>query len=254
MATRMAARHGKLCEFQAGVDNVEDYKERFLLYCTANGITDDDKKIAVLLTSMGTTTYTLLKNLVRPAAPQDKSLNALFKLLQDHYEPRIIVVAERFRFYKRMQREGENIAVYVSELRRLAKHCDFGEQLNTALRDQLVCGLLHENMQQKILAEAGLTLEKALRIAQAAETARAETRHLRGSRHDTQLVDIPGHWRRHLLSRERPQAAAANRDRCVLWIRHVIVAMIMVMTQPSVDSQTTRVCSARRRAISLKHV
>ena len=114
-----------------------------MLYCTANEITDDDKKIAVLLTSMGTTTYTLLKNLVRQAAPQNKSLDTLFKLLQDHYEPRIIVIAERFRFYKRMQREGENTAVDVSELRRLAKHCDLGEQLNTALRDQLVCGLLH---------------------------------------------------------------------------------------------------------------
>ena len=60
----MAARHGKLCEFNVGVANVEDYKEQFLLYCTANRITGDDKKIAVLLTSMGTTTYTLLKNLV----------------------------------------------------------------------------------------------------------------------------------------------------------------------------------------------
>ena len=72
----MAARHGKLCEFNAGVDNVEDYKEQFLLYCTANVITDDDKKIAVL-TSMDTTTNTLLENLVRPATAQDKSLDTL---------------------------------------------------------------------------------------------------------------------------------------------------------------------------------
>ena len=111
---RIAARRGKLCEFNAGVDDIEDCKERFLLYCTVHASTDDDKKVAVLLTLMDTTTYTLIKNLVRPVAPQDESLDTFFKLLQDHYEPRITVIAERFRFYKRMQREGESIAVYVS--------------------------------------------------------------------------------------------------------------------------------------------
>ena len=81
-----------------------------------------------------------------------------------------------------------------------------------------------------------------MRIAQAAETARAETKHLRGES------------TRHLLSRGQPPAAATNQDHFVHWIRHVIVAMIMVMTQPSVGSRTTRVCSARQRAISLKRV
>ena len=96
------------------------------------------------------------------------------------------------------------------------------------------------------LAEADLTLQKALRIAQSAETDRRQNTSVR-SRHGTPLVNIPSHWRRHLLSRGQPQAAAANHDRFMLWIRHVIVAMIMVMTQPSAGSRTTRVCSARQR-------
>ena len=53
MATRMAARHGRLNEFHPGVDNVEDYRERFLLYCEANGVTGDgadSKKKAIFLT------------------------------------------------------------------------------------------------------------------------------------------------------------------------------------------------------------
>ena len=65
---------GKSSEFHPGADRVEDYKERFLLYCEANGVTSDnaaDKKIAILLTSVGSVTYALLKNLVRPDRPQD---------------------------------------------------------------------------------------------------------------------------------------------------------------------------------------
>jgi len=33
------------------------------------------------------------------------------------------------------------IAEYVAELRSLAAHCDFGDYLEEALRDRLVCGL-----------------------------------------------------------------------------------------------------------------
>ena len=107
-------------------------------------------------------------------------MDELFQLLKDHYEPKVNVIAERFRFFKRQQREGESIAVYLSELRRLARNCQFGEQLKISLRDQLVCGLFQETVQQKILAESDLTLEQALRIAQAAETAQLETQTLRG--------------------------------------------------------------------------
>ena len=95
-------------------------------------------------------------------------------------QPKVIVIAERFRFYKRQQKEGETIAVYVSELRRLAKNCQFGDQLSIALRDQFVCGLFQESIQQKLLAESDLSLDKAQQIAQAAEMARLETQTLRG--------------------------------------------------------------------------
>ena len=56
-------------------------------------------------------------------------------------EPKTIVIAERCKFYKRNQKEGETIASYIAEIRRLARKCEFKDYLNTALRDQLVCGL-----------------------------------------------------------------------------------------------------------------
>ena len=178
----MAARHGKLGEFQQGIDQVEDYQERFVLYCAATKLAGDDAaetRKAVLLMCICSPTYALLKNLVRPAKPQEKSIDELFQLLKDHYERKVNVIAEQFCFCKRQQRDRESIAVYVSELQRISKNCQFGEQLCTALRDQLVCGLFQETVQQKLLAEADLTLEKAIRIAQAAEMAWMETQTLR---------------------------------------------------------------------------
>ena len=103
-------RHGKISDFRPGIDSVEDCKERFLLYCVASDIlTDRDKGKAVFLTRIGATTYNLLKNQVRLQKPQDLSLDELLEALQNHYQPRIVVIAERYRFYKRQQREESRL-------------------------------------------------------------------------------------------------------------------------------------------------
>ena len=74
-------------------------------------------------------------------------------------------IAERFRFHKRKQLKGESISEYVVVLRLLAEHCDFGDRLTDDLRERLVCGMRHENIQNKLLSEAGLTLKKAIDIS-----------------------------------------------------------------------------------------
>ena len=92
-------------------------------------------------------------------------------MLSEHLNPKPVVISERFRFYKRDQREGESIREYIAELRKLSEHCDFKANLNEALRDRLVCGLRSEAIHNKLLAEKELTLESAIQTSQAMETA-----------------------------------------------------------------------------------
>ena len=177
-------KHGLLGEFRAGVQSIDKYKERFELYYLANAVPIGDEHVArrkaIFLTSVGASTYSLLRTLERPRQPQDLELDDIIQQLRNHYEPKKIVIAERFRYYKTQQKEGETVTMFLSELLRVAKHCEFGDKLSVALRDQFVCGLRAEALQQKILAETDLTLDKAVRIAQAFESARQETIALRG--------------------------------------------------------------------------
>ena len=106
-----------------------------------------------------------------PTKPKDKKFSELVDILARHFEPRPIVIAERFHFHKRDQKQGESIAVFLSELRRLAASCSFGTFLEEALRDRLVCVVLNEAIQRKLLTEADLTLSKAFEIAQGIEAA-----------------------------------------------------------------------------------
>ena len=66
----------------------------------------------------------------------------------------------------------ESVSVYMASLRRLTEHCGYGEQIDSMLRDRLVCGINNERIQQRLLSEGeSLTLARAIEISQAMESA-----------------------------------------------------------------------------------
>ena len=162
--------YGRMQSFVPSTESISAYLERLDLYFTANGI-ESEKQVPVLLTVIGPENYTLLRGLVAPAAPKDKTLEELKASLTNHFEPKTLVIAERFRFYRRTQIVGESVAEFVAALRKLSIHCKFGDFLDEALRDRLVCGLRDETTQKRLLAEAALDLAGAITIAQSIESA-----------------------------------------------------------------------------------
>ena len=161
---------GNIGEFNELTETWKSYTERVKQFFMANEISDD-RKVPALLALMEGNTYSLLRNLTSPDDPATKGFDAIVKLLDNHLSPKPLVIAERFRFHKRDQKDGESIPVYVAELRKLSEHCDFKADLNDALRDRLVCGIKHGNIQKKLLSESDLTLQTAIDIATAMETA-----------------------------------------------------------------------------------
>ena len=179
---------GNLQEFRPETELFSAYMERVKLFFTANAIAED-KQVAHFLTIVGSKTYALLRNLVAPTLPQDKSWDDLVAILKQHYEPKPLVIAERFHFHKRNQAVGESIAEYMAELRKLSTHCEFGTYLNEALRDRLVCGIREVDTQRKLLAVVDLTLKKAMEMAQGAEAAMKNSRSLKEGETRVNLVN-----------------------------------------------------------------
>ena len=71
---------------------------------------------------------------------------------------------QHFKFYNRVRAPGESIAAFVASLHKIAEHCEYKDTLKVMLGDQLVCGVNHDGIQQKLLAEKNLTYDKALEI------------------------------------------------------------------------------------------
>ena len=70
--------------------------------------------VAIFLNIMGAKCYNLLRNLIATGKPSDKKFSELVEILGEHLEPQPVVIAECFKFYKRIQREDESVADFMA--------------------------------------------------------------------------------------------------------------------------------------------
>ena len=110
-----------------------------------------NKKRAIFLTEVGPEVYSTLRNFLAPAKPKDTQFTDIVRILEKHYNPRPLEIAQNFHFGSRDQKSGESVSVYVLALKRLAVHCNHGEYLNRVLRDRFLCALNNPKIQNKLL-------------------------------------------------------------------------------------------------------
>ena len=96
--------------------------------------------------------------------------------LEKYFEPKLNVVAERYRFRQRAQAVGESTDHYVASLRELVKKCKFGTFENEMLRDQIVEKTNSTRIRERLLMEEDLTLDRALALARRTEAAIADAK------------------------------------------------------------------------------
>ena len=140
---------GQIEAFSGNADDFECYMERLEQYLLANDLellklaadksnealymSRIDKRRAVFISLIGGSAYSLLRNLVAPNKPADRSMEELVQALRDHYCPESSVTVQRYKFNTRVRASDESVATYVSQLRKLADDCQFGAALETQL-------------------------------------------------------------------------------------------------------------------------
>nr|CAB3265819.1 COS41.3 [Phallusia mammillata] len=147
----------------------------FRLYLTAVGY---DGKAAKVKTSM----------LLHVLGEQGQTIHSTFKFEEGqemHFEtvvnafesyccPRKNITSERYRFFSRNQNDGERIDVFITDLKKLSKSCDFGELCDSLIRDKIIIGIKCVQLRQSLLREEELTLEKAIKMCITNETVRSQ--------------------------------------------------------------------------------
>ncbi|XP_014206406.1 uncharacterized protein K02A2.6-like [Copidosoma floridanum] len=151
--------------------------ERLELYFAANRV-DDSLKVLTFLTLLGEQGYVRLRNLCVPDKPSTKTFKELTELMKKHTQPEPSEIPERFKFYRCFQGEGESVSEFCANLKKVATHCKFGDNLNYHLRDQFLSGIRCESIKKMLLEEDSLTFEVAVKKALANKMAARDTAEL----------------------------------------------------------------------------
>jgi hypothetical protein len=150
-------------------------------YFVANDVADAAKKRSILLSACGPSTYKVIRNLVEDGKLDTTSYDDIVKLVKGYYDPPPSVTMQRYKFNTRIRSATEKVADYVAALREIAQHCEYKDSLQDLLRDRLVCGVNHEGITNRLLAEKKLAYEKALELAQAIESGERDTKQLKAA-------------------------------------------------------------------------
>jgi hypothetical protein len=167
------AVYGKVEEFNAEHDSWTNYTERLTQYFLANDVQDVNKKRAILLSVVGAQTYELLRSLLSPEKPSEKSYDELVEILEKHCHPKPSPIVQRCKFYACERAHSQTVASFVANLRKFSEHCQFGASLQEMLRDRLVVGINDQTIQKRLLAVEyeKLTFTKAFEMATSIEQA-----------------------------------------------------------------------------------
>ena len=126
-------------------------------YLAASNITDSARKRAVLLHLAGPEVQDIFLTLT------DTHETALAKLTE-YFTPKKNIPFERHLFRQVSQEPGESIESFATRLRTRAKSCAF-ENVDKAVRDQIVEKCSSSKLRRRLLKEAELTLTNCLQIA-----------------------------------------------------------------------------------------
>lgn len=112
--------------------------------------------------------------------PFKKDEDKVFKKILDYWDAYCIgktnVTYERFKFFKCTQGHDETIDAYYVRVRKLSSSCALGKLQEELIRDVIVCGVSSQTVQEQLLQDGDLTLDKCLDVCRAAEASKSHVK------------------------------------------------------------------------------
>ena len=77
-------------------------------------------------------------------------LDKILEKFEDYCILKRNVTFERHRFFTWVQKTGETVDQYVTDLRNRSKTCEFGELTDSLIKDRLVCGIPDNSLRERL--------------------------------------------------------------------------------------------------------
>lgn len=173
MGTPMEYKMPSALNLESMGDNLQkwkNFKQQLEIFITAAGLdrASETRKSAILLNFIGKEGQDIYFNILKQNQ-ENLKYEELVRKFDEYFEPQHNELVSSFKFNKKVQEDGETWDNFYSEIKRLAKICNFGEMENRMLRDKIVMGIRDIKVQRRLLESSSLTLEQAVAVCRAAE-------------------------------------------------------------------------------------
>lgn len=155
-------------------ENWRRFKRYYDIFAIAIGIDEkaDVVKINTFLNAVGSEAVEIF-DAFNLTEVQKASYVEVIKAFEEFCKVKKNPVYERFVFHQRHQKDGESFDLFLMDLKKLIKNCEYGaDKVDEMLRDQIVTGVYDKRLQTKLLEIADLSYATAVDKAKASEIAR----------------------------------------------------------------------------------
>ena len=127
-------------------------------------------------------------------AEYEKAVNAL----DEYFIPKVNSTYQNHVFRSIEQREGETVAQFGTRLRQVVKDCDYGDQADNQIRDQVVQRCTSHDLRRKLLEKGDkLTLDVLLKTAASYEAVQAQLESMKSKNINVNRVRDSGENKHH---------------------------------------------------------
>ncbi|KAK3880187.1 hypothetical protein Pcinc_015318 [Petrolisthes cinctipes] len=139
------------------------------------------------------------------SVPEDADLGSILDAMGEYLRNQRNIIVDRRDFYLRVQEAGESFDDFLCSVKEIANFCEFCDKcVDSQLRDRIVVGTSDELALKRMLENKNLTLENAIDICRASESANHCSAVIRGASHSsTHVVNKVSSYRK---SRKRDNA------------------------------------------------
>ncbi|KAK3882649.1 hypothetical protein Pcinc_012985 [Petrolisthes cinctipes] len=139
------------------------------------------------------------------SVPEDADLGSILDAMGEYLRNQRNIIVDRRDFYLRVQEAGESFDDFLCSVKEIANFCEFCDKcVDSQLRDRIVVGTSDELALKRMLENKNLTLENAIDICRASESANHCSAVIRGASHSsTRVVNKVSSYRK---SRKRDNA------------------------------------------------
>ena len=153
------------------------WKEQITLYMDlAMDGREEKTKVKLFLYTLGNQGREIYYTLPFSRGPTERSLKDVIHAFETHCNPKKKEIVECYKFFTRVQEEGEPLEKFIVDLKISASTCNFTTLRESLVRDRVICGIRDSKLREDLLKVADLDLDKCVNACRASELSKERNR------------------------------------------------------------------------------